>query len=165
MTIKNKFAITMGFPNGTPLANPLRKFAIANNGLANGTQKRKPHCYITFLTSITFDSLSRKIKNPCLVINKIYSKRMSKMTHIKNMLKYLLITVMALSLLAVSCTKDKNNPTNPNPPVTDGGSGSGSSGGSETGGSSGTRTLSYYACNLWYIKRQLELGNNLLRLS
>ena len=24
----------------------------------------------TFLTSITFDSLSRKIKNPCLVINK-----------------------------------------------------------------------------------------------
>ncbi|WP_236847201.1 hypothetical protein, partial [Brachyspira catarrhinii] len=28
----------------------------------------------TFLTSITFDSLSRKIKNPCLVINKKFFK-------------------------------------------------------------------------------------------
>ena len=26
----------------------------------------------SFLTSITFDSLSRKIKNPCLVINKLF---------------------------------------------------------------------------------------------
>ena len=55
------------------------------------------------------------------------------MTHIKNMLKYLLIMIMALSLLAVSCTKDKNNPTNPNPPVTDGGEQGGSgSGGTPT---------------------------------
>ena len=30
----------------------------------------------SFLTSITFDSLSRKIKNPCLVINKKYFKIM-----------------------------------------------------------------------------------------
>ena len=35
------------------------------------------------------------------------------MTHIKNMLKYLLIMIMALSLLAVSCKKD-GTPTNPN---------------------------------------------------
>ncbi len=70
----------------------------------------------TFLTSITFDSLSRKIKNPCLVINKIYLKGVCKMTHTKNILKSLLITVMALSLLAVSCKKDENGggtPTNP----------------------------------------------------
>ena len=75
---KNNFAIliTRGF-------NPLRLFAIAYNGLPTGTQKRKSVviCKLelqkfniklvkTFLTSITFDSLSRKIKNPCLVINK-----------------------------------------------------------------------------------------------
>ena len=29
----------------------------------------------SFLTSITFDSLSRKIKSPCLVINKNFLKR------------------------------------------------------------------------------------------
>ncbi len=29
----------------------------------------KTHCYLTLLTSITFDSLSRKIKISCLVIN------------------------------------------------------------------------------------------------
>ena len=28
----------------------------------------------SFLTSITFDSLSRKIKNPCLVIDRKYIK-------------------------------------------------------------------------------------------
>ena len=77
----------------------------------------------TFLTSITFDSLSRKIKNPCLVINKIYLKGVCKMTHTKNILKSLLITVMALSLLAVSCKKDENGgggktPTNPLPSST-----------------------------------------------
>ena len=80
---KNQFAIliTRGF-------NPLRLFAIAHNGLPTGTQKRKPVviCKLelqkfniklvkTFLTSITFDSLSRKIKNPCLVINKFINRR------------------------------------------------------------------------------------------
>ena len=69
----------------------------------------------SFLTSIkfTFDNLSRKIENPCLVINKIYSKRVRKMKHTKNILKFLLITVMVLSLLLSSCTKYKN-PTNTN---------------------------------------------------
>ena len=42
------------------------------------------------------------------------------MKHTKNILKFLLITLMVLSLLLSSCTKDKN-PTNPNnPPVTGG---------------------------------------------
>ena len=69
-----------------------------------------------FLTSINFDSLSRKIKNPCLVIKKFYSKGVCKMKHTKNILKSLLITVMALSLLSVSCSKDEGGtkaPTNP----------------------------------------------------
>ena len=35
------------------------------------------------------------------------------MKHTKNILKSLLITVMALSLLAVSCSKDESKPTNP----------------------------------------------------
>ena len=35
------------------------------------------------------------------------------MKHTKNILKSLLITVMALSLLSVSCSKDESKPTNP----------------------------------------------------
>ena len=73
----------------------------------------------TFLTSIkfNFDSLSRKIKNPCLVIKKFYSKGVCKMKHTKNILKSLLIMVMALLLLAVSCKKDEggSKPTDPTP--------------------------------------------------
>ena len=42
------------------------------------------------------------------------------MKHTKNILKSLLITVMALLLLLSSCTKDKN-PTNPNNPPVSGG--------------------------------------------
>ena len=69
----------------------------------------------SFLTSINFDSLSRKIKNPCLTIKKFYSKGVCNMKHTKNILKSLLITVMALSLLAVSCKKDEggSKPTDP----------------------------------------------------
>ncbi|WP_288621956.1 hypothetical protein [uncultured Brachyspira sp.] len=43
------------------------------------------------------------------------------MKHTKNILKSLLITVMALSLLAVSCSKDEGgtkNPVNPDAPIT-----------------------------------------------
>ena len=43
------------------------------------------------------------------------------MKHTKNILKSLLITVMALSLLAVSCSKDEGgtkNPVNPDTPIT-----------------------------------------------
>ncbi len=71
----------------------------------------------TILTSINFDSLSRKIKSPCLTIKKFISKGVCNMKHTKNILKSLLITVMALSLLAVSCKKDEggSKPTDPTP--------------------------------------------------
>ena len=76
-----------------------------------------PNLVKTILTSINFDSLSRKIKNPCLVIKKFISKGVCNMKHTKNILKSLLITVMALSLLAVSCKKDEggSKPTDPTP--------------------------------------------------
>ena len=69
----------------------------------------------TILTSINFDSLSER--NLCLVIKKFYSKGVCNMKHTKNILKSLLITVMALSLLAVSCKKDEggSKPTDPTP--------------------------------------------------
>ena len=41
------------------------------------------------------------------------------MKHTKNILKSLLITVMALSLLAVSCSKDEGKPTSPQTVVVD----------------------------------------------
>ena len=72
-----------------------------------------PNLVKTILTSINFDSLSER--NLCLVIKKFYSKGVCNMKHTKNILKSLLITVMALSLLAVSCKKDEggSKPTNP----------------------------------------------------
>ena len=74
-----------------------------------------PNLVKTILTSITFDSLSER--NLCLVIKKFYSKGVCNMKHTKNILKSLLITVMALSLLAVSCKKDEggSKPTDPTP--------------------------------------------------
>ena len=51
-TLLSKNTTTRGFPNGTPLVNPLH-----------------PNLVKSFLTSITFDSLSEKIKNLRLVIN------------------------------------------------------------------------------------------------
>ena len=76
-----------------------------------------PNLVKTILTSINFDSLSRKIKSPCLTIKKFISKGVCNMKHTKNILKSLLITVMALSLLAVSCKKDEggSKPTDPTP--------------------------------------------------
>ena len=93
----------------------MRSSAIAHNGL-------KPHCYKnwvatlplamtvknnfailnlvkTFLTSITFDSLSRKIKNPRLVINKKFLQGVTDM-------KKLLIIFTILLLFVVSCGRD-----------------------------------------------------------
>ena len=114
------FLITSGL-------NPLYISAFAHN-------KLKPHCYKkwiasgnvfammiknnfailnlvkTFLTSINFDSLSER--NLYLII-KNYSKGVCKMKHTKNILKSLLIMVMALSLLEVSCSKDEGKPTSP----------------------------------------------------
>ncbi len=61
-------------------------FAILNNNVASDSACRwQAHCVMQgvetpcYLTSITFDSLSRKIKNPCLVINKnSFSRRTFK---------------------------------------------------------------------------------------
>ena len=64
----------------------------------------------TFLTSIkfTFDSLSRKIKNPCLVINKnLFQKENLKMKNSKNKKLFTYMVVGALVMaLSISC---KNN--------------------------------------------------------
>ena len=87
---------------------------ILNNYFKFLFQKYFLHLVKIFLTSIKFDSLSER--NLCLVIKKFYSKGVCKMKHTKNILKSLLITVMALSLLAVSCSKDEGGtkaPTNP----------------------------------------------------
>ena len=97
-TLLFKNIITRGF-------NPLHLFAFADNGLKPHCYKKwiaTPHAVCltasarndnfnypyalknnfailnlvkTFLTSITFDNLSRKIKNPCLVINKFINRR------------------------------------------------------------------------------------------
>ena len=63
----------------------------------------------TFLTSITFDSLSRKIKNPCLVINKnlFQKENLKKMKNSKNKKLFTYMVVGALSLaLSVSCSNE-----------------------------------------------------------
>ena len=105
-----KNIITRGF-------NHLRLFAFAHNGL-------KPHCYKkwiascnddknnfiilnlvkSFLTSIkfTFDSLSRKIKIPCLVINKNFLKEDFTMKS-----KQIIIMLLSFIILfAISCKND-----------------------------------------------------------
>ena len=45
-------------------------YLLTNNYFKFLFQKYFLNLVKSFLTSITFDSLSRKIKNPCLVINK-----------------------------------------------------------------------------------------------
>ncbi|WP_432632999.1 hypothetical protein, partial [Brachyspira sp.] len=61
----------------------------------------------TFLTSITFDSLSRKIKNPCLVINNLFYRRNS----MKNSKKLFLIVLSVLIVAFVSCKDKATEPT------------------------------------------------------
>ena len=58
----------------------------------------------SFLTSINFDSLSRKIKIPCLVINfNFYTKEDIRMKNIKT----ILIAVLSFMLLfSISCKND-----------------------------------------------------------
>jgi hypothetical protein len=56
----------------------------------------------TFLTSINFDSLSRKIKNPCLVINKNFLKEDFTMKS-----KQIIIMLLSFIILfAISCKND-----------------------------------------------------------
>ena len=68
----------------------------------------------TFLTSITFDSLSRKIKNPCLVINKnLFQKENLKMKNSKNKKLFTYMVVGALVIaLSISC-KSNEEPQEP----------------------------------------------------
>ncbi|WP_432633439.1 hypothetical protein, partial [Brachyspira sp.] len=61
----------------------------------------KTPCY---LTSITFDSLSRKIKNPCLVINNLFYRRNS----MKNSKKLFLIVLSVLIVAFVSCKSNED---------------------------------------------------------
>ena len=58
----------------------------------------------TFLTSITFDSLSRKIKNPCLVINFNFNQRRNSMKNSKN--KFLIAALSFMLLFSVSCKNE-----------------------------------------------------------
>ncbi len=83
----------------------------------------------TFLTSITFDSLSRKIKNPCLVINKNSFLRRIFMKNIKQFFTYVVVGALVMAL-SISCKNDDKT-------------------GSEANTGSETRTLSYYAGDWW----------------
>ena len=58
----------------------------------------------SFLTSINFDSLSRKIKNPCLVINKKFFNKGDTLMY-QNRISLLLILAFSLSIL-ISCGGD-----------------------------------------------------------
>ena len=66
-----------------------------------------------FLTSIkfTFDNLSRKIKNPCLVINKnSFFKEEIIMYNFKKLFTYMVVGALVMAL-SISCKNDETNPT------------------------------------------------------
>ena len=65
-------------------------------------QKLNINLVKTFLTSINFDNLSRKIKNPCLVINKNFLKEDFTMKS-----KQIIIMLLSFIILfAISCKND-----------------------------------------------------------
>ena len=99
MTIKNNFAI---------LNNNVASAHCVNNS-EKDTQGGKTTLLYNFLTLIkfNFDSLSRKIKNPCLVI-KILSIRRNSM---KNSKKLFLIILSVLTVAFISCNKVTAIPT------------------------------------------------------
>ena len=134
---KNNFAILITrwltlCASGKPLVLTIHKKA----SQCNCTQWVKTHCYSGYefsyalknnfeilinkgfalrpfgkplvLTSINFDSLSRKIKNPCLVIKKnLYQKEIFKMKILKTKKLFTYMVVGALSLaLSVSCSNE-----------------------------------------------------------
>ena len=79
------------------------------------------HLVKTFLTSIkfTFDNLSRKIKNPCLVINKnSFFKEEIIMHNFKKLFTYMVVgaLVMALSISCKSNEEPKDNTHSNHPP-------------------------------------------------
>ncbi len=66
----------------------------------------------SFLTSIkfTFDNLSRKIKNPCLVINKnSFFKEEIIMYNFKKLFTYMVVGALVMAL-SISCKNDETNP-------------------------------------------------------
>ena len=74
----------------------------------------------SFLTSITFDSLSRKIKNPCLVINKfIYKGGNYLMNNFNKIFTYMVVgaLVMALSISCKSNEEPTDNTHSNHPPA------------------------------------------------
>ena len=76
------------------------------NNSEKGTQGVKTALLYNFLTLIkfNFDSLSRKIKNSCLVIKKIYYKKED--IRMKN-IKTILIAVLSFMLLfSISCKNE-----------------------------------------------------------
>ena len=81
-TLLSKNIITMGF-------NPLRPNLVK---------------YFLTLIKFTFDSLSRKIKNPCLVINNLFYRRNS----MKNSKKLFLIVLSVLIVAFVSCKSNED---------------------------------------------------------
>ncbi|WP_432633523.1 hypothetical protein [Brachyspira sp.] len=103
-------------------------FAVLNNNVAlahcvmQGVRQRRPvgktPCYIAFLTSIIFDSLSRKIKIPCLVINKNLFSRRIFMKNIKQFFTYMVVgaLVMALSISCKSNEEPEQDNTHSNHP-------------------------------------------------
>ena len=62
----------------------------------------------SFLTSITFDSLSRKIKNLCLVINfNFYTKEEIIMHNFKKNFSYVIVAAL-VAALSISCKSNEN---------------------------------------------------------
>ena len=64
----------MGFPKGRR-ANPLHALAFVYNGLANGTHKRKPHCYSGFASNFEIISQSNYgfcYKNYSFNLNQVF---------------------------------------------------------------------------------------------
>ena len=111
MTIKNNFAI---LNNNVASASACRWQAhCATQGVRQRRPFGKTPCY---LTSITFDSLSRKIKNPCLVIKKLHQKEIFKMKILKTKTFFTYVVVGALVMaLSVSCSnEDKTGGNNDN---------------------------------------------------
>ena len=91
----------------TPHAVRFTATARNENNFEIVSQKSNINLVKTFLTSITFDSLSRKIKSPCLVI-KILSKSRNSM---KNSKKLFLIVLSVLALAFISCKDKGTDPT------------------------------------------------------
>ena len=91
-------------------------YALKNNFeiLINKGFALRPFGKPLVLTSINFDSLSRKIKNPCLVIKKFKSiKEIFKMQNLKNKKIFTLLIAVALILaLSISC-KSNEDPKDP----------------------------------------------------